>query len=197
MTGTPLVIIGPGGFGLDVRIVIEAIGDVFICRNGLAEFKVLGFLDDTSLDAVSISDRGLAMLYPAQDLEGLPGDVQHVIAIGNGEVGQKLHRVGLWAGRAFAGTNARKCRHRRAFAHDGARCGRVRPGDRDHERSPRATCVRQPRCHRRPRCRPTGLRDRQPERVHIRRSPHRRVGEPGNLFQCPSRASSGLAPLSA
>jgi hypothetical protein len=90
MSATPLVIIGAGGFGREVHDVVDAINEHALRRDGAETLDVLGFLDDSPADGGLIGERGLTVLGPVSHLEDLAGDVQYVIAIGNGEVRREL-----------------------------------------------------------------------------------------------------------
>jgi sugar O-acyltransferase (sialic acid O-acetyltransferase NeuD family) len=80
MTGTPLVIIGAGGFGRDIY---DLVGDI----DG---YRVLGFVDDGEPPLDLIRLRGACLLGGLAELAALPPEAQYVIAIGSGKVRRKV-----------------------------------------------------------------------------------------------------------
>ena len=84
--GTPLVIIGCGGFGREVQDVVDAVNDT------TETWDLLGYLDDApDPEKVRlVESRGSRILGGTSWLETADAEVHYVIGIGNGSVRRAL-----------------------------------------------------------------------------------------------------------
>ena len=89
MTGTPLVIIGAGGFGREVHDVVEAMNDAAMLGERVP-YHFLGFIDDGRPDAELLDARGAPYLGAIGEIASLPADTRYTIAIGDGRVRQRI-----------------------------------------------------------------------------------------------------------